>query len=677
MDRFRVVITLSHRSISMEYRPEGGDPSLRPVMGANWPAPLAVYCSPDGIVIGAGALQAYMSRQPEAYYNLFSLIRRGDQRFTYKGEQYEMQKLLLVVVESYLTRLLSETLFCRYGTLEANRADMTLVFVLEGNITQEEKVYLRDLFRSAGYGNLHLMDYDSITARHFAAITQRPRILVVWSDGYDLAFSLHDGADTSMGTRRLLVGKGRDPRLQVLTDKMWEDIAPDAYYLRREDLQESLEHEATLFLSSGAPEKEDVVNYGGNDYSYFINQQTAATLRPQQTREIRGALAAFLEENGCTHPDDVQLVLCGDASDNDYFASTFSQGFTDVLKVDDSVWRNVKDHLAGCPLVNPCDTPILRGSHTEMPEKITVQVTDEDSQQTHTATPEQKGTFEKAELSNIRTLLVEIRRKYRNGEQEAAVSKLSHLRDLLQGRTLPSGRKEERLYREIQELRKSAPQLAEPGSPKPPIMTDPQIAPPPPLTTTTPASELSGEEMHELKELLAQLRAKFRMGDIAASLQKWKEVGHLLRGRTIPKKMNDLYKRAEQDITEARRGAHQAQQPASKRKPVSPQSTPIPAQATPDDSTRELLKAGKFAEAKRQYAHQGDSKMAAFCGDLIRGHRNFMELKFAVLDERNRSNPKYAKNACSQLEAYIALLRKADISQDEAIQLLQEYKNPK
>lgn len=691
MDKFRVVITVSHRSISMEYWQEGVSASLRPVNGAKWPAPLAVYCSSDGIVIGTGALQACMSRQPEAYNDIFALIRQGGLRFNFKGEQYEIQKLLLVAVESYLARFLRETLFSRCGTLEDNRAGMPLVLALEGDITEEEKLYLRDLFLSAGYRNLHIMEYDRIAADHFAATTARPRVLVVWSDGHDLAFSLYDRADTSTGTRRLLPGKGRDPRLKVLTDKMWDDIAPNAWLLTRDDLQETLEREAALFLSSGAPEKEGVVSFDGSDYSYFINNQTATTLRVEQTREIRGALAAFLEENGCSDPAYIQLVLRGDAADNDYFASTLSHGFTGVLKADDRVRRMVKDGLAICKLGQPEDAPIFRTPRTEKPKRTT-----DEEVQTKTVVPEEVPKFEKAELFDIRALLLSIRFKYQNGDRSAAENLLPQLLDLLRGRTLPPGGKEEHLYKEMEELRKSAPQPVKPKPepPKPPINKPTSAPPPPPQPVPKPqASELSRPETRELKVLLAQLRAKFRMGDPAAALRLWEEVGKFLKGRNIPENLVELYKGAEQDIAEARRPVRQApskpkpSKPKSpplpsprqtpKTKPAPPKAAPVPPQSTPGGDARELLKAGKFAEAKRQFARQGDSEMAAFCGDLIRGLRNFMTLKFALLDDRNRSNPNYVKNACSQLEAYIALLRKAELSDAEPRRLLQEYKNPK
>lgn len=57
-DSYKIIITISHHRISFNYWLRDGAKKLEPMLGGNWPVPLAIYCSGHGFVIGEEAVSA-------------------------------------------------------------------------------------------------------------------------------------------------------------------------------------------------------------------------------------------------------------------------------------------------------------------------------------------------------------------------------------------------------------------------------------------------------------------------------------------------------------------------------------------------------------------------------------------------------------------------------------------
>ena len=88
-----------------------------------------------------------------------------------------------------------------------------------------------------------------------------------------------------------------------------------------------------------------------------------------------------------------------------------------------------------------------------------------------------------------------------------------------------------------------------------------------------------------------------------------------------------------------------------------------------------LLSQGKFADAKRMFASEGDSKMAQVCSDFIKSKRAIEQFKMgleAVMRNRNRTT---IVNALRDLEKYQKLYKQYDVEYNELEIIINNYKS--
>ena len=107
-DKYKIIISISHRRISFEYWQMGsGEEKLLPMPGCEWPAPLAFYSSPTGIVVGEEAQRAAANGTKDAFGQYFEYLVTNE-TYSYGEQQKSIGKILLDAAETLFSRFFRE-----------------------------------------------------------------------------------------------------------------------------------------------------------------------------------------------------------------------------------------------------------------------------------------------------------------------------------------------------------------------------------------------------------------------------------------------------------------------------------------------------------------------------------------------------------------------------------------
>lgn len=346
MSPYRVVITLSHRTIAFEYNQNGADGLLLPFPETSNPEALSFYCEADRVVVGNGGRVALEAGKSGAFSDYFELIKQG-QTFKYAGADLSHQYLLLHALEDRF-RVFFRSILINKGTLDDNRSTMPLLFVLENDIQTNERRVVEDLFRNAGYGCMAFTPADDYVQRLAAERRPGQRVLSAWSDGTDLILSLMfpDGSRKMLS----LPGLGTDPRIRHVVEKLYDDLKSELW-TTLEDEQEYLTRVGREFIMSKAPELDGtVILSDGMEHSIYLSKIWLNSIPMPESDRLQRALASFLEENGCTDRTPVVLLLRGALTGNDYFKQQLSNGFGEVVELDDALQAQLNKLMVTQPI---------------------------------------------------------------------------------------------------------------------------------------------------------------------------------------------------------------------------------------------------------------------------------------------------------------------------------------
>jgi short-subunit dehydrogenase involved in D-alanine esterification of teichoic acids len=88
-----------------------------------------------------------------------------------------------------------------------------------------------------------------------------------------------------------------------------------------------------------------------------------------------------------------------------------------------------------------------------------------------------------------------------------------------------------------------------------------------------------------------------------------------------------------------------------------------------------LLIQGKFADAKRAFAADGDSKMAQVCSDFIKSKRAIEQYKMGLEAAKRNKNRTTIANALRDLEKYQKLYKQYNVEYNELEIIINNYKS--
>lgn len=346
MSPYRVVITLSHRTIAFEYNQNGADGLLLPFPETSNPQALAFYCEADRVVVGNEGRAAVEAGMTGAFSDYFKLITEG-RTFKYCGTDQPHRDLLRYALEDRF-RIFFRSILISKGTLDDNRATMPLLFVLENDIQPNERSVVEDLFRNAGYGCMAFTPVDDYVQRLAAGRRPGQRVLSAWSDGTDLILSLMfpDGSRKMLS----LPGLGTDPRIRHVVEKLYDDLKSELWTTLEEE-KEYLTRVGREFIMSKAPELDGtVILSDGMEHGVYLSKIWLNSIPMPESDRLQRALASFLEQNGCTDRTPVVLLLRGALTGNDYFKQQLSNGFGEVVEIDDALQAQLNKLMVAQPI---------------------------------------------------------------------------------------------------------------------------------------------------------------------------------------------------------------------------------------------------------------------------------------------------------------------------------------
>lgn len=348
MTQYRVVITISHRMISLEYHLQGAGDSLKPFGKGVWPAPLAFYVSGDGFIIGEDAVNAAVNGNPNAFTDYFQVVR-SDRTFSHGGRTYHANQLLVKAVEEYFRYFYREDCLRKFGDLENNRGEMPLILAFDADVQPNERVIISQDFSDAGYGKLKTVCYGEVIGHYLSHNSRYGHTLVAWSNGADMHYSLYEKGNSAPKASITLEGLGLDPRIDLICRQIWDEyIQRQTWALTYENELPRLRAEAKEFLRSGEPEIDGEVRLSDQtDANYYINRYAVNSMLSESgnAMKLQRGLDEFLRENGIRDKSQMMLLLRGDASGSDYFRSQLSGGFGSVEEADKDMRREVKNLL--------------------------------------------------------------------------------------------------------------------------------------------------------------------------------------------------------------------------------------------------------------------------------------------------------------------------------------------
>lgn len=621
MSPYRVVITLSHRTIAFEYNQNGADGLLLPFPETSNPEALSFYCEADRVVVGNGGRVALEAGKSGAFSDYFELIKQG-QTFKYAGADLSHQYLLLHALEDRF-RVFFRSILINKGTLDDNRSTMPLLFVLENDIQPNERRVVEDLFRNAGYGCMAFTPADDYVQRLAAERRPGQRVLSAWSDGTDLILSLMfpDGSRKMLS----LPGLGTDPRIRHVVEKLYDDLKSELW-TTLEDEQEYLTRVGREFIMSKAPELDGtVILSDGMEHSIYLSKIWLNSIPMPESDRLQRALASFLEENGCTDRTPVVLLLRGALTGNDYFKQQLSNGFGEVVEIDDALQAQLNKLMVTQP-ITPSEISTTPPPPPPPPPPV----------------------------EEVKYWLARAEKAFLNGQNEQGdtfINKADRLMRDLKGE-----------YPELKELRARAFSHRK-DKPKPP-------EPPRP-------ARLTGDEIARVKQLLREAKGKFVSRDNAAGDRLVAQADRMMAGRAddatlLSIRANTLSRRVA-EAPQPKPAPRSASKPASSRsatqKPsmmeaqqLRPQGVKIKAQdlgpaqrplhpgmpeampgavpsgipplppqarkkAAPsvkisNPEALAFMKAGQYTKAKTVFMNEGNSEMASACSLLNRASKN-------------------------------------------------------
>ena len=198
-------------------------------------------------------------------------------------------------------------------------------------------------------------------------------------------------------------------------------------------------------------------------------------------------------------------------------------------------------------------------------------------------------------------------------------------------------------------------------SPKPLEPVQPKTIEP---KTVEPKKEDPQKYQREVRTQIAEAKAKIRKGDLSSAITSLS---------SLRKIMNDkgLYD-FDKSIDEVLNTVNIPAKSGSTEKKVATPST-----AKKVSEAERLLASGKFPEAKRAFASEGNSAMAQICSELIKSKRTITLYQSGLESARRSTNMTTAATAIRELSSILKIYKTHNIDSATLEGLINNYKSIK
>lgn len=645
---FCVLIELSKKKISFLYNRSDGENKLTPFNEECQALPLAIFCQGNDIQIGQYAINEALNQSPYAYTDIFNVMKTVG-TYKYRGEEFHYNTLLFNAIQKYLSYFFDSVLIGQQGRLEQNVSNMPLCFMFNSDVNENERLFVRDCFEKGGYGNVAITDYDQLVIE--ASDYSTPNVICVTSDGSDLYVGIYKTENAQHVTNLIIKDHGKDPRVDATVEKLWESIGYDSYYLDAEKERKVLLQVAENFLSSSDVEfQEKVMFTDGVSRECFVSKNQLDYIILRSDGKIISDIKNALVRHGI-ETKDCAVVLKGKAANNSYFDKVFKEEFS-VKHVNDSFHSKVLKQLLAD----------IKESNYRFTSEVTYG-------NPITQTPQvQKPSISPTLKRTVKVKIAEINAKIRNKDRKGAKSLAEQLLSELH---------EQDVHDWDVEIKSILSNM--PLTPANPIDA-------PINQQEEPSKGKSGEVLvnkidskryqREVRTTIAEIKGKIRIKDystadsLLSSLEsKLHKDGVFDYDCQLEEVKKEIVITTPKPIVKPRVET-KAKPQINKTKA----NTEIKA-ANKLSPAEKLLSQGKFADAKRMFASEGDSKMAQVCSDFIKSKRAIEQFKMGLEAAMRNKNRTTIVNALRDLEKYQKLYKQYDVEYNELEIIINNYKS--
>lgn len=643
---FCILIELSKKKISFLYNRSDGESKFTPFIGEESALPLAIYCLGNDIQIGQFAIDQAMNHNPNAYTDVFQTMKTIG-TYKYKGNEEHYNTLLKFAIEKYLSYFFDTTLFGQHGRLEQNIASMPLCFVFNSDMDENDRLFVKGCFEQSGYGNLATVDYDQIVVEASTFTTNHA--VCVTSDGKDLYMSLYETKTHKYLGSTVMPNRGKDPRVEIAVSKLWDSLGYENYFLNIENERHILTKHAEEFLSSGELElQENVLFTDGHWRECFLSMRELNNYRYPDDGKIVTDIKSLLLKQGIS-PLDCTIVLKGKAANNGYFKHVFNGEFNTLLNVNDSFRSKVLNQLLSD--IKECN---YRFTNDSISKTDMVQAP-------RSPKPGLSSTLKRTVKVKIADIKAKLRNNDRKGAKRIAEKLLAELH-------------EQDVHEWDVEIKSIMSNM--PLTPEEPPQEESTNQPP-----ETPKNEKEDKVdpkkyQREVRTKIAEIKGKIRIKDYNTADSLLSSLESKLHKNGVFDYDSQL-KEIKKEITITVPKPIVKPRGESKAKPQIDNAKAKTEVITANklSPAEKLFIQGKFVDAKRAFASDGDSKMAQVCSDFIKSKRIIDQYKMGHEAAKRNKNRTTIANALRDLEKYQNLYKQYNVESNELEIIINNYKS--
>ena len=657
--KFCILIEISKESIAFLYNRSDSNNGFVPFVGQG-PLPLAIYCDGNQMVIGQFAVDEANKQNPNAFVDVFSKMRDGG-TFKYRGEEIPSNMLLFNAIQSSLSSFFDSTLIGQMGRLEQNVATMPLCFLFHADVNENERLFVKDSFDRSGFANVGVRDCDRLAMRTIGGSSAY--YLCVTSNGQDLFVNVYSYDGKQMDSL-IIRDCGRDPRLDLAVDKLWDSIGGFNYNLDRRKEQPILRQLAENFLDSGSYSlNENVTLSDGNVYSVWLSLRELDMCRVSDNGKVLTDIMRKLTVNQIK-PSDCMVVLQGKAAHNSFFANIFKQEFVSVR----SVYHSLRTEMLATLLDEVKKLDYKIGKSITKNSEATVPHTPQSSPVSVLPTRRDERDMKVLGMS-VETCLA-------NGRKEQAMAEIRDFsRKMHDGRVHAFDLKLEELLGRIKSteepVQESVPSPSSTPTPTPTLESEVSFLP----VGVLP----SKRDERDMKLLGREVAAYIKQGEKDRAKCAVDEFRRIMHAKNVHAFDDDLDTLLQQTPEKTTTGQNSVSSPVVSKPrgehPVLRNPKPKP---LPDiDRGVALMREGKFKDAREWFRAQGQLQAADDCTSIIRWLRLLPAYETEIPATRETHNRDKARARIREIDAMLVLYGKYQIDALRLEKLRSNYRNIK
>ena len=646
---YSILIELSRRTIAFSYSRDDGKNQFIPY-GDELVKPLAVCCSGNELRIGRFAAEEARAGRVGAFDNIFDAIRKPAS-FTYRETQYPLNKLLLFGIEQCLREFFDSILYGTEGQLEQNTAKVPICLLMSSELTDNEQAYVISLLRNAGYSNIFSIDYNSMVLDcvRTSLANNIEKAVFVSNVGNDLYIQCVDEQPKRLFDLSVK-DAGKNPQVDQVIRLIWQEILTDenSINLVFDECLLELQNHAQNFIASGDPMCQNYITLKDHSYEYFITRSSLSNGIRGNDNAL-GNLFLQLKSKGVDSTKS-SIILLKSTAKNAYVRQSFCDSFPSVVIFDEEKHQEMLNSIL------------------EFVKKSNYKFSQEGAETTNpTPPPEVPPTISPALKREVRARIADIKAKIRTNDRKGAKRIADKLLADLHEQNLHDWDVE------INSLIANMP-LGEEIN----IVEEPIKQPEVKLDGKSNKKHVEEDALtykvdpkkyqREVRTSIAEIKGKLRIKDFSTA-------GALLSSLESKLHRDGVYDYDGQ-LDEVKKDVVLTPQKPKVKAQVDNDKAKVENKSIKNMSPAEkLLVQGKFVDAKRAFASDGNSKMAQVCSDFIKSKRVIEQYKIGFDAAKRNKNRATIANVLRDLDKYLKLYKEYSVEYNELETIINNYKS--